>query len=107
MKKLLSVLAMMALGLTYGPKKIPDHDRGTYGNEKKPIEGGVSMAKKNITSIRGTVEWLKEEGDIIFTKGEVDPMRRDEYGEKEHHEYSGDDRMAEGGRGHYFYQGGS
>ena len=40
MKKLLSVLAMMALGLTYGPKKIPDHDRGTYGNEKKPIEGG-------------------------------------------------------------------
>jgi gallate decarboxylase subunit C len=32
------------------------------------------MAKKDITSIRGTVEWLKEEGDIVFVRGEVDPI---------------------------------
>jgi UbiD family decarboxylase len=32
------------------------------------------MAEKDITSVRGTIEWLKERNDIIFVKKEVDPI---------------------------------
>jgi len=32
------------------------------------------LTKKDITSVRGTIEWLKEQGEVIFVKEEVDPI---------------------------------
>ena len=31
------------------------------------------MSKKNLTSLRGTLDWLRKEGDLIETEKEVDP----------------------------------
>jgi UbiD family decarboxylase len=32
------------------------------------------MSRKDITSIRGTIEWLRRVGDIVTVKGEADPI---------------------------------